>query len=468
MKITDAQIKKIVKVIPVVDTLPADMLTPIAVYLKLSAKSQNSFLLESVEGGASLARYSFIGTDPYEVVIGGKDAFAKLRTHFSEYTAEPDADLPSFMGGAIGYLSFDCYSWFEHALETSNESGECAFMFFRSIVAFDHARQLVKIISLVFDEASDDKQALIAAAKHRNLEIKKLLERDLVAPPTRPATVGGDATSNWDRADFESAVSSIKHLIKIGECYQAVLSQCFTRRTDASPIAVYRALRSINPSPYMFLLEFDDKAIVGASPEMLVRATSEKLEYRPIAGTRPRGRTNGEDDALAVEMSNDEKEVAEHMMLVDLGRNDLGRVADFGSVKVEGLMAVEKYSHVQHLVSSLAAKLASGKDRFDALAACFPAGTVSGAPKVRAIQIIRELEPTRRGVYAGTVGYFDYTGNMDTCIAIRTLVLENGVAKIQAGAGIVADSIPEKEFEETVNKAKVLMSAIDIAESGEP
>ena len=218
----------------------------------------------------------------------------------------------------------------------------------------------------------------------------------------------------------------------------------------------------------MFLLEFDDKAIVGASPEMLVRATSEKLEYRPIAGTRPRGRTNGEDDALAVEMSNDEKEVAEHMMLVDLGRNDLGRVADFGSVKVEGLMAVEKYSHVQHLVSSLAAKLTSGKDRFDALAACFPAGTVSGAPKVRAIQIIRELEPTRRGVYAGTVGYFDYTGNMDTCIAIRTLVLENGVAKIQAGAGIVADSIPEKEFEETVNKAKVLMSAIDIAESGEP
>ena len=218
----------------------------------------------------------------------------------------------------------------------------------------------------------------------------------------------------------------------------------------------------------MFLLEFGDKAIVGASPEMLVRATSEKLEYRPIAGTRPRGRTNGEDDALAVEMSNDEKEVAEHMMLVDLGRNDLGRVADFGSVKVEGLMAVEKYSHVQHLVSSLAAKLASGKDRFDALAACFPAGTVSGAPKVRAIQIIRELEPTRRGVYAGTVGYFDYTGNMDTCIAIRTLVLENGVAKIQAGAGIVADSIPEKEFEETVNKAKVLMSAIDIAESGEP
>lgn len=467
MKITNPQIKKAVKVIPVVDTLPADMLTPIAVYLKLSANSQNSFLLESVEGGASLARYSFIGTDPDEVVIGGKDEFAKLRTHFCEHTAEPDADLPSFMGGAIGYLSFDCSPWFEPALETKNESGECAFMFFRSIVAFDHARQLVKIISLVFDEASGDKRALVAAAKNRNIEIKKLLERDFVAPLTRPATLRCDATSNWDRADFESAVSSIKELIKIGECYQAVLSQCFTRHTDASPIAVYRALRSINPSPYMFLLEFDDKAIVGASPEMLVRATGEKLEYRPIAGTRPRGRTSGEDDALAIEMSNDKKEVAEHMMLVDLGRNDLGRVGEFGTVKVEGLMAVEKYSHVQHLVSSLTAKLASGKDRFDALGACFPAGTVSGAPKVRAIEVIRELEPTRRGVYAGAVGYFDYTGNMDTCIAIRTLVLENGVAKIQAGAGIVADSIPEKEFEETVNKAKVLMSAIDIAESGE-
>lgn len=217
----------------------------------------------------------------------------------------------------------------------------------------------------------------------------------------------------------------------------------------------------------MFLLQFEDKAIVGASPELLVRCEGEKLEYRPIAGTRPRGRTNSEDDALAVEMSNDKKEVAEHMMLVDLGRNDLGRVAAFGTVKVEGLMAVEKYSHVQHLVSSLTAKLATGKDRFDALAACFPAGTVSGAPKVRAIEIIRDIEPTSRGVYAGAVGYFDYTGNMDTCIAIRTLVLENGVAKIQAGAGIVADSVPVNEFDETVNKAKVLMRAVDIAESGE-
>lgn len=447
--------------------MPADLLTPLTVYLKLSANSPNSFLLESVEGGTNLARYSFIGADPYKVAVGGKDVFNELRDHFCEYMATSDADLPSLIGGAIGYFSFDCCEWFEPSLGVSNDAGECAFMFFRSIVAFDHVRQLVKIISLVFDDASSDKHASITDAERRNSEIKKLLERDFTAPNTTLATEKHEVASNWNRTDFESAVASIKDLINAGECYQAVISQCFTRQTDASPVAIYRALRSINPSPYMFLLQFENRAVVGASPEMLVRCEGEKLEYRPIAGTRPRGKTVEEDDTLAVEMRNDKKEVAEHMMLVDLGRNDLGRVAAFGSVKIDTLMAVEKYSHVQHLVSSLSAKLVSGNDRFDAFAACFPAGTVSGAPKVRAIEIIRELEPTPRGVYAGAVGYFDYTGNMDTCIAIRTLVLENGVAKIQAGAGIVADSVPKNEFDETVNKAKVLMRAVDIAESGE-
>lgn len=273
-----------------------------------------------------------------------------------------------------------------------------------------------------------------------------------------------ETTSNWERADFEAAVVEIKELINAGECYQAVLSQCFTRPTSANAVALYRALRTLNPSPYMFLLDTGERQIIGASPEMLVRATGQKLEYRPIAGTRKRGKTETEDAALAEEMKLDKKEVAEHLMLVDLGRNDLGRVAEYGSVTVDSLMQVEKYSHVQHLVSSLSAKLRSGLDRFDALAACFPAGTVSGAPKVRAIEIIRDLEPTPRGIYAGAVGYFDYAGNMDTCIAIRTLVLENGVAKIQAGAGIVADSVPSAEFEETVNKAKVMMRTIDIAE----
>nr|HMT07700.1 anthranilate synthase component I family protein [Pyrinomonadaceae bacterium] len=256
----------------------------------------------------------------------------------------------------------------------------------------------------------------------------------------------------------------LEELIGAGECYQAVLSQCFTRETKADAVSLYRALRSLNPSPYMFLLNFGDKQVIGASPEMLVRCEGRKLHYRPIAGTRKRGATNAEDNALAEEMKLDKKEVSEHLMLVDLGRNDLGRVAEFGSVTVESLMHVEKYSHVQHLVSSLSATLRNDLDRFDALAACFPAGTVSGAPKVRAIEIIRGLEPTPRGIYAGAVGYFDYAGNMDTCIAIRTLVLENGVAKIQAGAGIVADSVPASEFDETVNKAKVLIRAVDIAE----
>jgi anthranilate synthase component 1 len=342
-------------------------------------------------------------------------------------------------------------------------------MFFRSTVAFDHAKQVIKIISLIFtDEAADEEslRKFYDAAIASNQIIKGRLEHgELFIPSNGDEPKGATVSSNWKREDFELAVTKIKELINAGEAYQVVLSQCFTKQTNASSVAIYRAIRSINPSPYMFLLQFEDKAIVGASPEMLVRCENDRLEYRPIAGTRPRGKTTDEDDALAKEMRLDKKEVAEHLMLVDLGRNDLGRVAEYGSVKVDTLMNVEKYSHVQHLVSSLSAKLRKGFDRFDALAACFPAGTVSGAPKVRAIEIIRDLEPTPRGVYAGAVGYFDYAGNMDTCIAIRTLVLENGVAKIQAGAGIVADSVPALEFEETVNKARVLLKAIEIAES---
>ena len=461
---------KTANVIPVVTTMPADLLTPLAVYLKLSANATNSFLLESVEGGKSLARYSFIGADPesVETVTGSLDP---LREHFRDLKADADSELPPFIGGAIGYLGFDCSEWFEPSLkgEVSTEPA-AEFMLYRSIVAFDHAKQVIKIISLVFScDASSESElsALFNAANERNNAIKQKLEHGaLIVPANGGRTINTDVTSNWKRDDFESAVDEIKELINAGECYQVVLSQCFTRRTNASPVAIYRAIRSLNPSPYMFLLQFDDKAIVGASPEMLVRCENERLEYRPIAGTRPRGKTMAEDDALAEEMQRDKKEVAEHLMLVDLGRNDLGRVAEFGSVTVDTLMSVEKYSHVQHLVSALSAKLKSGLDRFDALAACFPAGTVSGAPKVRAIEIIRELEPTPRGVYAGAVGYFDYSGNMDTCIAIRTLVIENGIARIQAGAGIVADSVPVLEFEETVNKARVLLRAVEIAENG--
>ena len=479
---------------PVVETMPADLLTPLAVYLKLAETSECSFLLESVEGGRQLARYSFIGADPVEVVSGGREAYEQLKKHFAGLKAalaDVEIELPPFIGGAIGYLGFDACEWFEPTLAGGGDASEaCSFMFCRSIVAFDHAKQVIRIVSLDIDgtgggnlegvqRASDRRldtlptgrvSAFMGDAHERNARIRGLLDIPLQHwPPTHAGGSNNAAapTSNWTRTEFEAAVLEIKELINAGDCYQAVLSQCFSRETAASPVAIYRALRSLNPSPYMFLLRFGKKTIVGASPEMLVKCEGDKLYYRPIAGTRKRGKTAAEDDALAEEMRRDKKEVAEHEMLVDLGRNDLGRVAKFGSVKVDSHLQVEKYSHVQHLVSSLSAELADGKDRFDALASCFPAGTVSGAPKVAAIEIVRGLEPTPRGVYAGAVGYFDYSGNMDTCIAIRTLVIEDGVATIQAGAGIVADSVPALEFDECVNKAKGLMRAIDIAEGRE-
>lgn len=475
---------RVANVVPVIETVPADLLTPLAVYLKLSANSSNSFLLESVEGGESLARYSFIGADPEMIVTGNDEGITiernaasdrlktsmtdYLRGHFSNLKIFEEPDIPSFAGGAIGFFGFSCSEWFERTLKQPRTgTDDAAFMFFRSIVAFDHAKQVIKIISLVFTgEAKDeDPRGLYEKAVASNREIKVILEEGLLGISSCHSQIPQiEVTSNWSQDEFESAVVKIKDLILAGECYQVVLSQCFSRRTEASPVAIYRAIRSLNPSPYMFLLRMGEKAIIGASPEMLVRCRDRKLEYRPIAGTRKRGATPEEDAALAEEMRLDKKEVAEHLMLVDLGRNDLGRVSEYGSIRVEGLMSVEKYSHVQHLVSYLYADLKEGLDGLDALASCFPAGTVSGAPKVRAIQIIRELEPTERGVYAGAVVYFDYGGNMDTCIAIRTLVLENGLAKIQAGAGIVADSVPELEYQETVNKAAALLRAVDIAE----
>ena len=476
-------------IIPVVSNLPADLLTPLAVYLKISERAENSFLLESVEGGETLARYSFIGANP-EMIVSGNDSeisirkndsidsfkislFDFLREHFTKFRVSTNEDLPSFIGGAIGYFGFSCSSWFEKSLKKSfaNEeiSNEAELMFYKTVIAYDHAKQVIKVISLVFKNDAENEselKSLFENAVSKNEEIKNILEYNQISI-TKKSEVFSDkpeVISNWKRADFENAVDEIKELINAGECYQVVLSQCFTRQTKASPISIYRALRSLNPSPYMFLLKFGEKSIIGASPEMLVRCRDRKLEYRPIAGTRKRGKTAEEDAALAEEMRRDTKEVAEHLMLVDLGRNDLGRVSKFGSVRVENMMNVEKFSHVQHLVSYLFSDLRDDCDQFDALAKCFPAGTVSGAPKVRAIEIVQKLEPTPRGVYSGAVGYIDYSGNLDTCIAIRTLVLENGEAKIQAGAGIVADSVPELEFEETVNKARALLKTIEIAE----
>lgn len=446
---------------PVVDSIPADLLTPLAVYLKLSVNSTHSFLLESVEGGENLARYSFIGADPIRTIEGGTEAFGELRRIFAESRAIDENGLPAFIGGAIGCIGFDACEGFEPSLRRNDALTTSSLMIYRSVIAFDHAQQTIKIVTLA-PECELDK------AKLRNAEIRSLLESDKNVSLVRIEKSGSQpAESNQTRAQFEAAVDRIKEYIKAGDCYQAVYSQRFTRSTNASPVAIYRALRSLNPSPYMFLMQIGKRHVIGASPEMLVRCTDRKLEYCPIAGTRPRGADATEDEKLAIEMKADAKEVSEHMMLVDLGRNDLGRVSEFGSVKVDSLMAVEKYSHVQHLVSSLSSTLAGGKDMFDAFAACFPAGTVSGAPKVRAIEIIRELEPTPRGHYAGAIGYFDYRGNMDTCISIRTLVLENGVATIQAGAGIVAESVAASEFEETINKAKGLLRAIDLAETGE-
>ncbi|PYS86827.1 MAG: anthranilate synthase component I [Acidobacteria bacterium] len=466
--------------VPVIEKMAADLFTPLAVYLKLADDGDDSFLLESVDGGENLARYSFIGVNPRmnirstgdETVVAKpegttlyrQNAFEFLREQFSKTTIESGHDLPAFSGGAIGYFDFDCVECFEPTLKREAFEGPLAeFMFFDSVIAFDHVRQTIHIVTLSSDESDEFPSGEFALEKNR--VIRERLESGIFKLPAELPTYGNtEVMSNFTAHDFEDAVRKVKELINAGECYQVVLSQRFERRTNASPVSIYRAIRSLNPSPYMFLLQIGGKSVIGASPEMLVRCREDNLEYRPIAGTRPRGKDALEDRELGEEMQRDPKEVAEHMMLVDLGRNDLGRVSEFGSVKVDRLMEVEKYSHVQHLVSQLSAKLRSDKDQVDALSACFPAGTVSGAPKVRAIEIIRDLEPDTRGVYAGAVGYFDHAGNMDTCIAIRTLVLENGVAKIQAGAGIVADSVPELEYQETVNKARAMIRAIEIAE----
>jgi anthranilate synthase component 1 len=454
------------RLVPVIDTMPADLLTPLGVYLKMSRAGAESFLLESVERGESVGRYSFIGVDPRAVDVGdlssadpGQSLFTRLRAHFDAFEVQRDEELPPFVGGAIGYLGFDCAGWFEPKVR-GDGTPPAELMFFDSVIAFDHAKQVIKIITLAKREDRE-------VAVDRNTRVRRALETgETNLPPRSP----GDAqvspvTSNWDQSDFEQAVLQIKELIRAGECYQVVISQCFSRATSADAVSIYRAMRSLNPSPYMFLLQMSDRAVVGASPEMLVKSSGRDLEYRPIAGTRPRGRNASEDAALADDMRADAKEVAEHLMLVDLGRNDLGRVAEYGSVKVDKLMSVEKYSHVQHLVTYLSARLRGDLDRFDALAACFPAGTVSGAPKVRAMEIIKAMEPTPRGIYAGAVGYLDYGGNMDMCIAIRTMVLKDGVASVQAGAGIVADSVPETEYQETVNKARALLKALEIAEA---
>lgn len=486
-------------VVPVVRSVLADLQTPVGALMRIAAHKPNSFLLESVEGGERIARYSFLGADPEMIVRGcgsvtfvdrnGKREVLSMRAidfvreYFRDRALARRSGLVPFAGGAVGYLAYDAARWFEPALDKDRPLStetlpldlptDALWMFYRTIIAFDRVRQQMEIVSVILTEEAEGSHTKLrglydqAVAKTAQVE-QELLQGISLPLPVAPSgdKDGESLESNWTRRGFEDAVRKIKEYIAAGDCYQAVLSQRFSTKYSGDPIAIYRALRAINPSPYMFFLRFGKQTIIGASPEMLVRCHGQRLDYRPIAGTRKRGATETEDWMLGEDLKTDEKEVAEHMMLVDLGRNDLGRVADYGSVKVEELMGIERYSHVQHLVTNLRARLRDGLDRFDALAACFPAGTVTGAPKIRAMEIISELEPDRRGIYAGAVMYLDYADNLDSCIAIRTIELRDGKASVQAGAGVVADSVPEHEYAETVNKARALFHAIELAERG--
>jgi anthranilate synthase component 1 len=446
-------------------TVLADLLTPVTAYLRVASGSRRAFLLESVEGGEKIARYSFIGVDPIRSFDG---TFAEFRRAFPP-PEPPHPGLPPFAGGAVGCFNYEMVREFERLPDNHPDLSRPPAVqmdFYTTVLAFDHLKHQIVIMS-------HESGAKVSEIEERLQQISPLerrlpggrFEPTAARPDSQPGSVPGwqGVTSNFSAEDFCAAVEQAKEYIRAGDIFQVVLSQAFEAEFAADPFHVYRALRYINPSPYMFFLKREDTCIVGASPEMLVRVLDRNLEYRPIAGTRRRGATPEADRRLEEELVADPKEKAEHLMLVDLGRNDLGRVSEFGQVEVERFMFVEKYSHVMHLVSALRGRLRPELDRFDALAACFPAGTVTGAPKVRAMEIIEELEPCPRGTYAGAIGYLDYSGNLDTCIGIRTLALNGGRARFQAGAGIVADSIPERENLECHNKARALVQALDLA-----
>jgi anthranilate synthase component 1 len=471
-------------VIPVYKRVMADLLTPVAAYLKIERLSPYSFLLESVEGGEKVARYSFLGFDPHTIVRSSK-GIVTIETEDTKQTVDQPMltvlrrlagqhipvklpDMPPFVCGAVGYIGYDAVRWFEKIPDKNPDDlniDEAVMMFYSRILVFDHVRHQIHLIANIFTNGRTEGLESEYQRAIDDIESMEAHLEDTIEPlPRTELKEPVKVRSNMTKEEFEQAVVKAKEYIAAGDIFQVVLSQRFEVALSAHPFEVYRALRVVNPSPYMFFLKMDEQYVLGASPEMLVRATGRRLEYRPIAGTRKRGSTETEDLLLGEEMRADEKEVAEHVMLVDLGRNDLGRVADFGSVEVTDLMIIERYSHVMHLVSAIKARLRAGKDRFDALAACFPAGTLSGAPKVRAMEIIDEMEPTRRGIYGGAVMYLDYSGNLDSCIAIRTILVKNGKTYIQAGAGLVADSVPESEYVETLNKARAMLQAIEMAE----
>ncbi len=463
-----------------------DLLTPAAAFLRVAQGRQRAFLLESVEGGERLARYSFLGWDPFLVLHGRDDRLVveeggetiqerarpldKLRELARRFQPAPLPGLPPLSGGAVGYFAYDLVRQFEKLPATAVDDLELDdfhLMYFSDLLAFDHLRHRIHIIANIFvTRGTQSLEAKYRDAALRIEQIEKRLTAAMSLPGTSRAGVAPRAVSNVAPDRYCAMVREAKEHIRAGDIFQAVLSQRYKMPVTCDPLDIYRALRFINPSPYMFFIRINGLRVIGASPEMLVRVRDGRVEYGPIAGTRPRGRTPQEDARLASELLEDEKERAEHIMLVDLGRNDLGRVCEYGSVRVTDLMRIEKYSHVMHIVSSIEGRLRPELDCLHALASCLPAGTVSGAPKVRAMEIIEELEPTRRGLYGGAVGYVDFSGNLDTCIALRTLVVRDGVAYIQAGGGVVADSVPEREFEESRNKASALIRAVEFAHEG--
>ncbi len=475
------------RTVPIYREIMADLETPVSAFLKIWDGGKG-FMLESVEGGQRLARYSFIGSDSIAdlTLDGGTaivatpmgrssetygDPLAPLADLVAKYEALPEPGLPRFLGGAVGYLSYEAVRGFEPRVGEARGPGldmpDGRFMLVDSLLVFDHLERTIKAVSHVHLDETD----LGAAYSDAEAHVDALVARLRGPVPTLPLGTTPVADSPVDRARpnttaerYHAIVDQAKEYIAAGDIIQVVLSQRVDVPTPAHPFTIYRALRTVNPSPYMFYLDFEDHQIVGASPELLVRHEDGGIINHPIAGTRPRGATPEEDEAFALELAADPKERAEHIMLVDLGRNDIGRVAAPGSVRVPQLMKIERYSHVMHLVSHVEGDLADGLTGLDALRSCFPAGTVSGAPKVRAMEIIAELETDRRGPYAGAVGYVDFSGGMDTCIALRTLVFKDGVASMQAGGGIVADSTPHGEYAESHQKMRALLRAIELAE----
>ncbi len=480
----DRERAKRINIIPVYKEILADTETPVSAYLKIRSNSKYSFLLESIEGGEKIARYSFLGAAPFKIfrskgnritvenrITGAVeqmcgDPLAHLRKLVNQYRPAPLEGLPRFTGGTVGYVAYDAVRLIEDIPERAKddlELDDIVFLFFDTILVFDNLTHKMFLICNVPVDGEGTLKEKYQEAQRKIEELERLLLR-----PIDPLPSKGDGrcrvTSNTKREEFLKSVRQAKEYILAGDVIQVVLSQRFETKISVDSFDIYRMLRVVNPSPYMYYMVLNGVEIAGSSPELLVRLEDGVVETRPIAGTRRRGSTETEDKILEEELLSDQKEQAEHIMLVDLGRNDLGKVSQYGSVEVTEFMSVERYSHVMHIVSNVCGRLKKGADQFDAFFACFPAGTVSGAPKIRAMEIIDELEPTRRSVYAGAIGYLDFSGNLDSCIAIRTILIKNGKAYIQAGAGIVADSDPEREFEETVNKARGMIEAIQMAE----